>query len=61
MAELTQEQFQKMRKIRKDISKLRRNLNNLGLETKNNTIYEAEEQLAGAVDILDTIEEGDWL
>jgi hypothetical protein len=58
---LTKEQFETMRKIRKEISRLRQQLNNLGLVTNDKMIYEAEEQLAGAVDILNSFEEGDWL
>jgi hypothetical protein len=58
---MTEQQFKRMRHLRKEISKLRAELNKLEMETQDSTIREAEEQLAGAVDILDSIEEGDWL
>jgi hypothetical protein len=58
---VTENQFKRMRQIRKEINRLRSELNNLEMETRDNTVREAEEQLAGAVDVLDTIEEGDWL
>lgn len=58
---MTEIQFKTMRKIRKEINRLRSELSSLDMETQDSTIREAEEQLAGAVDILDSIEEGDWL
>ncbi|MFC5407670.1 hypothetical protein [Cohnella soli] len=58
---MNEEQFRQMRKLRKEINRIRSELSKLNLATNNGTIREVEEQLSDSIDKLDTIEEGSWL